>query len=99
MVMDPEAQKRPSPDSVGEEQPSKFQTLPWQAASLGTPPPLAAVAGFNTPTSVGGRGRSVGTGLPDDPISPGPGAGLEEIRVWSQRSALRIEGQQRTFLQ
>ena len=107
-VADPEAQKRSAPDTVEEEQPAKFLTLPseaevsllalpsgpatWQSAPL-TPPHTS----FSSPVVLG-RGRSVGMGLPDDPISPGPGAGLEEIRVWSQRNALRLEGQQQTIL-
>jgi hypothetical protein len=106
MVTEGEAQKRTKPDEAGEEQPAKFLALPseneameaasgpatWQSTPL-TPPQTS----FNSPMVLG-RGRSVGMGLPDDPISPGPGAGLEEIRLWSQRNSLRLEGQQQTIL-
>ena len=97
LVVEIEGTKRPAPDAV--EPPTKFLTMPaapstWQVSAIGTPPQAAA----GTPPAATGRGRSVGMGLPDDPISPGPGSGLEEIRLWSQRSVLRLEDQQTTLL-
>ena len=113
MFTDPEAQKRATPDVVEDEQPAKFMTLPaapptWQSASLTPTPPLqtnlsgligqSSAASFGTPTGMGGRGRPVGMGMPDDPISPGPGAGLEEVRVWTRRCTLRLGGHRTTLL-
>ena len=97
LVAEIEGTKCPAPDAV--EPPTKFFTMPaspstWQVSAIGTPPQAAT----GTPPAVTGRGRSVSMGRPDDPISPGPGSGLEEIRLWSQRSALRLEGQQTTLL-
>ena len=101
LVVEIEASKRSAPSAAESEPPTKFLTLPaapstWQAASLSTPPG----ASFGTPpgAALASRGRSVGMGLPDDPISPGPGAGVEEVRVWSQRNALRIEKHQELIL-
>ena len=75
LVVEIEPTKRPAPDAI--EPPAKFPTLPaaagaWDVAAIGTPPQAIA----STPPAPVGRGRSVGMGVPDDPISPGPGAGL-----------------------
>ena len=101
LVVEIEPTKRPAPDATEVEPPNKLAALPaapstWQTASLATPPPA-----FGTPPPSAAsmsRGRSLGVGLPDDPVSPGPGAGVEEVRVWEQRSAVRLDGQQTALL-
>ena len=98
LVIEIEPTKRPAPDAI--EPPAKFLTLPAElnSVAISAPPSTWQSASLETPPPASSRGRSVGMGLPDDPISPGPGAGVEEVRVWSQRNALRLEKHQELIL-